>query len=65
MSTLKVQREVNAIHHEVTCQRLVELVSQEVIDVRRIKGVLREANAMMKVVTKSHIQFVHLNFKVP
>ena len=58
MSALKVQRDVNAIHHEYTCRRLVELVSQEVVDVRGVKKVLREAIAMMKVMTKLHVQFV-------
>ena len=55
---MKFQRDVNAMHHKVTCRRVVESVSQKDINVRKVRGVLREANAMMKVVTKSNTQFV-------
>ena len=48
MSTLKVQRNVNAVHHEATCRMLVEAVSQEAVNAGRIKGVLREASVIMK-----------------
>ena len=58
MYTLKVQSDVNAIHHKVTCWRLVESASQEVVNVRRVKRDLREAGATMKAATKSHTQFV-------
>ena len=51
MSTLKLQRDVNAMPHGATCKRLVEVVSQGVVIVRRVKEVLRQADAMMKAVT--------------
>ena len=54
MSTPKLQRALNVIHHEAACKRLVESVSQEVVNVRRVKEDLREADAMMKSMTQSH-----------
>ena len=53
MSTLKIQRDANATHHKNTHRRLVEVVSQEVVDVEGVKEDLR--NAIMKTMTKSHI----------
>ena len=58
MYTLKIQRDVNDMYHEVTCSRQVELASQEVVNVRRVKRVLRDANVILKAVTKSQVQFV-------
>ena len=58
MSTLKVQRDVNQMNHEATCRTLVELVGQEVTNVKRFKGDLREAEAMMKAVTHSHVAYI-------
>ena len=58
MSTLKVQRYVNAMHHEATCRKLVEVVSSEAVNVRRIKGIMQEANVIMKVVTQSHVTYI-------
>ena len=42
------------MHHKTICRKLVEAVSQEVVNFRRVKGDLREADAMMKAVTQSH-----------
>ena len=49
------------MHHVATCRRLVDAVSQEVVNVRKVKGNLQEAIAMMKSVTQSHVahQSVH------
>ena len=58
MSSPKLQRDVNAIHHKATCRRLVELVSQEVFNFGRVKEDLQEADPMMKAVTQSHIAHI-------
>ena len=40
MLVLKVERYFDAMHHEATCRRLVEVVSQDVVNVRSVKGSL-------------------------
>ena len=46
------------MHQEATCKRLVEAVNQEVVNVRRVKGDMKESAAMMKVVTQSHVAHI-------
>ena len=55
MSTQKVQKDTNAIHHKAPCRMLVEAVSQITVNIRRVKGYLREEDAMMKAMTQSHV----------
>ena len=58
VSSLLLPTRVSTIHHEAACKRLVESVSQEVINVKRVKDDLREADAMMEAVTRSHVAYV-------
>ena len=58
MLNLKAQRDVNAMQHKAICRRLVEAVRQETVNLRRVKGDLREADVMMKAVTQSHVAHI-------